>query len=166
MMKSRDKGRLSSEGLEQLLMQGNHATLPELFDADPTSIRRKITGLTYSADEPLRKAAIEGIRFLSEQRAHLQPDFFREIIRRHIWGMNDEGGNIDHSAPEIIGAVIAGRLDLYREFISILFYTAVAEPFFHESLLAALTMIEKSQAGATGELIELLEAEIRNREFL
>ena len=59
-------------------------------------------------------------RFLSENRSSLKPKYFGETIRRHIWGMNEEGSNNDWSVPEIIGGIIAGNLSLFGELTTIM----------------------------------------------
>ncbi len=158
------KEQFSPERFKQLLLEEDTDTLIKLFDKDPSSVRRLITRYSYSPNEDIQKAAIDGFYNLSKQRAITQTNFFREIIRRHIWGMNDEGGNIDWSAPEIIGAVIAGQPKLFYEFISIMFYTAYEEPFFHTSLLKALLMIERSEPGAAKAFIKKTNSVIHNND--
>ncbi|KUO60450.1 MAG: hypothetical protein APF84_06215 [Gracilibacter sp. BRH_c7a] len=116
-------------------------SLLELFDRNPNIVRRYATMATYYTDDSLRDTALEFFRFLSEKRAAIKPEYFRETIRRHIWGMNEEGGNIDWSAPEIIGIIIASEPDIFGEFASIMLTAAIAEPIFHRGMFAAVRMI-------------------------
>lgn len=115
--------------------------LLDLFDHDPNLVRKYITMATYDTDSSLGQNALEFFRFLSEKRAALKPEYFREIIRRHIWGMNEEGANIDWSAPEIIGAIVASEPDIFGEFASVMVMAAVDEPIFHKGMFAAVRMI-------------------------
>ena len=138
----------------ELLNKGDFEALPKLFDENAESLRRHLTKLSYSANDDLKARAIHGFKVLSEHRAAENQKFFLEIIRRHVWGMNEEGGNNDWSAPEIIAAVIIGQPKLYIQFIPVMFYAAVVEPFFRPSLTVALNMLEEAMPGSTGELIE------------
>lgn len=125
----------------RLLDQGDFAAITRMFDQNPLAVRRLLTRLSYAAADGPRRNAILCWRELSARRAAGRPDFFREVIRRHIWGMNDEGGNIDWSAPEIIAAVIAGAPELYKEYIPIMRMAAEAEPSLRPSLQAALAIL-------------------------
>ncbi|MDR1604951.1 MAG: hypothetical protein LBS10_09240 [Gracilibacteraceae bacterium] len=129
----------------RLLRRGDFAAITDIFDQNPLAVRRLLTRLSYAPADDLHRNGILCWRELSARRATARPDFFREVIRRHIWGMNDEGGNIDWSAPEIIGAIVAGAPELYAEFIPIMRMAAEAEPLLHPSLQAALTMLSRDQ---------------------
>ncbi len=111
------------------------------FDEDPDRVRRYLTRLSYAPDDPVRKRAVNSIRLLSQERSASMPEFFRETIRRHIWAMNEEGGNIDWSAPEIIGAVIAGNPEMFGGFFSFAYVAAVDEPTFQPSLVRAFDLV-------------------------
>ena len=134
-------GSITRDNFNALVEAGDFDAILRLFDDDPSAVRRLLTRLTYSPDAAHHANAIQAFKMLSSQRATQKPEFFREIIRRHIWGMNEEGGNIDWSAPEIIAAVIAGSPELFHSFIPIMYNTAIAEPLFHDSLHAALQLI-------------------------
>jgi hypothetical protein len=132
------------ESFYRALSQGDHQTVLTRFDSNQHRVLRHLARLTYLFDDTLRDQSIAALQMLAERRARHCPEFFREVIRRHIWGMNEEGGNIDWSAPEIIAAVIAGQPELYREFVSIMYLAAVDEPVFQDSLARALKLLEAS----------------------
>ena len=78
------------------------------------------------------------------------PEFFRETIRRHIWAMNDESGNMDWLAPEIIGQIVAAQPRMFEEFASIMIEAALKEPPFYPSLRKAVKLL----AGTDKNLIQ------------
>jgi len=133
--------RPDKDGFTRLVLQADYDAVLRQFDESPGLVRRLLTRLTFDPDTPLQKNAIQAFLVLSRERGGDNPLFFKETIRLHIWGMNDESSNIDWSAPEIIGAIIAGRLDLFGAFLPFMFYRALPEPIFRNSLLAALQLI-------------------------
>lgn len=125
----------------QLLEKNSFDQLLDKFDREPNTVRKYMTMATHSQDENFRRKAIEFFGFLAEKRAAAYPEYFREIIRRHLWGMNEESGNTDWSAPEIIGAIIAAQPELFKEFASVMIEAALPEPIFHQGLLKAVEMM-------------------------
>jgi len=125
----------------QLLEKGFFQQLLILFDQNPNMVRKYVTMATYEQDEKIRRPAIEFFGFLAEKRAAAKPEYFRETMRRHLWGMNEESGNIDWSAPEIIGAIVSAQPELFKEFAPVMIELALNEPVFHEGLLKAVKMM-------------------------
>ncbi|MCL1847819.1 MAG: hypothetical protein FWF91_07645 [Coriobacteriia bacterium] len=137
-------GEAATDAFNALVSAGDFNAVLLRFDQDPAAVRRLLTRLTYAPEAPLHSSAIEAFRHLSQHRATAMPEFFTEIIRRHLWGMNDEGGNVDWSAPEIIAAVIAGCPEQFSHFIPLMHSAASAEPTFHQSLQAALKLLDEN----------------------
>ena len=131
----------------QKLIDRQFDQLLDCFDQDNSRIRRFVTMAACQADGDLRWRAIEFFGFLARARARENPDFFREIIRRHIWGMNEEGANVDWSAPEIIGSIIANRPELYGEFATVMIGAAIDEPIFQKGMLWAAGEIAQADPG-------------------
>lgn len=148
---------ITKRGVRTIIEAGDRAALLALFDCDPSRVRRYVTRLAYSPDDPVHASVIDAIRFLAVERAADMPDFFRETIRRHLWGMNEEGGNIDWSAPEIIAAVIAGQPGLFGQFASYMICAALDEPTFHPSLRAAAALLAEADEGLVLEFRSVLE---------
>lgn len=136
-------GLISIEELNRVVCEGSFDKVLELFDVDASEVRRLLTRLTYTRETTLHTQAISAFAYLSEKRSEQNPVFFVETIRRHLWGMNEEGGNIDWSGPEIIGAIICGNIKRFSMYVPLLYNTAAPEPVFHESLEAALKRIAK-----------------------
>lgn len=134
---------------------------PELlrqFDEDPDRVRRYITRLAFSADDAVRDAAVRSFAVLSRERSGDMPDFFLETIRRHIWAMNEESGNIDWAAPEIIAAVIAGNPGRYRQNFSFAFCAAIEEESFQPSLVRAFDLLAEEDYSIVSEFADAVAA--------
>ena len=104
----------------ELLENKEFDSLLKLFDENPNMVRKYVTMAAYYTEKSLGHNAVSFFQFLSENRAASKPKYFGETIRRHIWGMNEEGSNNDWSVPEIIGGIIAGNLSLFGELTTIM----------------------------------------------
>ncbi|MCL2806821.1 MAG: hypothetical protein FWD27_01445 [Coriobacteriia bacterium] len=151
---------ITKDDFNYLILEEDYSSVLSLFDEDPFSVRRLLTQLTYAPDTQLHANAIKAFVMLSKERAQANPLFFTETIRRHIWGMNEEGGNIDWSAPEIIAAIIAGNMEQFKEFAPIMFYNALPELIFHDSLRAALLLLKAVNPELTAPYLAELDAAI------
>ncbi|RDB61502.1 hypothetical protein C1878_10730 [Gordonibacter sp. 28C] len=140
---------ITKSGVRALVEAGDERALLALFDKDPSRVRRFLTRLTRAADDPCHARAIGSFQTLSQERSERMPEFFLEIVRRCLWEMNEEGGNVAWSAPEVAGAVIAGSPARYGRFFSYLFYAAVDEPTFQPSLLAAFERVSAADPSLT-----------------
>jgi len=147
---------IGRDEFNHLILSEDYDAIVSLFDEEPGAVRRLLTRLTFDPGTPLQKNAIRAFAVLSKKRADDNKLFFTDTIRQHVWGMNDESSNIDWSAPEIIGAIIAGRLDLYSRFIPIMFYNALPEPIFHNSILSALHIIAEEDPEIAAPYLEEL----------
>lgn len=134
----------------ELLRKDAYDELMSLFDLDPSRVRRYLTMATFAEDDVIREKTVNCFGFLAKKRGRTQPEFFRETIRRHIWAMNDESGNMDWLAPEIIGQIVAAQPDLFGEFASIMIEAALQEPPFYPSLQKAVKLL----AGTDKKLIQ------------
>lgn len=156
-------GSVTKQQIRELVEEHDTVVLLALFDEDPDRVRRYLTRLAYDPDSPIHADTIECIRFLSHERSESMPTFFYETIRRHIWAMNEEGGNIDWSAPEIIGAVIAGNPHRYGEFFSFAYCAAVDELTFQPSLVRAFDIVSAADEELVSEFkpqIDMLRAQL------
>ncbi|HHW07293.1 MAG TPA: hypothetical protein GXX34_07155 [Clostridia bacterium] len=135
-MRRGQKGRIFA-----LLEREEYDEILKLFDASPDLVRRSLTMATFHPEETAGEAAVRCFGFLARARGRQQPEFFRETIRRHIWAMNDESGNMDWRGPEIIAQIVSAQPALYEEFASIMIEAALAEPVFYPSLKKAVALL-------------------------
>lgn len=79
-----------------------------------------LLGLTYSLDETVAWRAVEGLGMAAAAVADRDPQFVYGILRRLLWSLNDESGGIGWKSPQALGAIVAARPDLFREFIPLI----------------------------------------------
>lgn len=127
-----------------MLEKEDYEEILRLFDETPDLVRRYLTMATFATEPVISKQAIKCFGFLALRRGRAKPDFFRETIRRHIWAMNDESGNMDWRAPEIIGQIVAAQPVLFEEFASIMIEAALKEPVFYPSLKNAVKVLAET----------------------
>lgn len=141
----------------ELLEKEDYNELLKLFDETPDLVRRYLTMATFAEEQGISEPAVKCFGFLALKRGMAQPEFFRETIRRHIWAMNDESGNMDWRAPEIIGHIVAAQPTLFEEYASIMIEAALKEPVFYPSLKNAVRLL----AGTDQRLVEHQRARLQ-----
>lgn len=151
-------GEITKSGIRVLVEAGDMQALLARFDEDPSRVRRFLKRLAYAPDDACHANAIGCFRMLSRERSAHMPTFFREIIRRNLWEMNEEGGNVAWSAPEIAAAVVAGSPEEYGPFASYLIMAALDEPTLHPSLTAAADLLAAADPALVHEFLPELEA--------
>ncbi|MGI6224864.1 MAG: DVU0298 family protein [Peptococcales bacterium] len=88
-------------------------------------------------NSPLRWYAIEAIGRLAREMAPKEPEVYRNLIRRFLWAMNDESGNVPWSSPEGIASIIANQPFLFADFTPMLITNALDNPMCHRGMLWA-----------------------------
>ena len=94
--------------------------------------------ILYEPDAINKWNCIDAFGYLAKELADSDVEFFREIIRRFIWMMNEEGGNSNWSAPEAIGEIIYNQPKLYGHFAPIMITAAIDEEIFQKGMLWAI----------------------------
>ncbi|NLC76028.1 MAG: hypothetical protein GX750_00145 [Clostridia bacterium] len=133
-----------------MIQKEDYYGLLEHFDDNPGLVRKYLTMASFAREEKTGEQVAKCFGFLARERGASHPEFFRETIRRHIWAMNDESGNMDWSAPEIIAEIVAAQPILFEEFASIMIEAALKEPVFYPRLKKAVKVL----AGTDPKLIE------------
>ncbi|WP_417134438.1 hypothetical protein [Rubneribacter badeniensis] len=139
------------------IRERDFAALVRQFDADPYRTRRVLKQLACAPDDPDHGYVVAAFRVLSSERSAKMPEFFLETMRRSLWEMNEEGGNVAWSAPEIVAAVVAGAPDRFGSFASYLVMAALGEPTFRPSLRAAVRLLDEVDSSLLREHREDLE---------
>lgn len=78
---------------------------------------RVLTSLLCSASADLRMAAARALGRVAATLADNEPEKVRDLLRRLFWSTNDESGASGLGVPEAIAEIIAGRPDLWSEFV-------------------------------------------------
>ena len=159
----------SKQLIAQLVEERAYDALLASFDAEPDAVRRNLVRLAYDPHAPLHDETIRALRFLSQERSDAMPEFFLETMRRQLWAMNEEGGNISWSAPEIIVAVVAGNPKRFGDFFSFAFEAAVDEMVFQPSLVKAYDLMAETEPEFVAEYapkIEMLRSRLTDANYL
>ncbi len=84
---------------------------------------------------PQRWYAISALEALAEAYAKEYDEIYRNVIRRAVWAMADESGNVPWAAPEMMTAVIKARPQQYKEFVKIMITNGLDSPMCHLGVL-------------------------------
>ncbi|MBQ9020533.1 MAG: hypothetical protein IJ113_00760 [Eggerthellaceae bacterium] len=161
--------KVTKKLIEQMVEGRAYDALLASFDEDPDATRRFLVRLAYDPQAPLHDETIRVLRFLSKERSAAMPEFFLETMRRQIWAMNEEGGNIAWSAPEIVVAVVAGNPKRFGDFFSFAFEAAVDEMVFQPSLVKAFDLMAETNPEFVAEYapkIEMLRSRLTDSNYL
>ena len=79
--------------------------------------------------------AVSALEALAEAYADQYEEVYRNVIRRAVWAMADESGNVPWAAPEMMTAVIKACPQHYKEFIKIMITNGLDSPMCHLGVL-------------------------------
>ncbi|MGM9525163.1 MAG: DVU0298 family protein [Peptococcaceae bacterium] len=79
--------------------------------------------------------AISALEALAAAYAADHDEIYRNVIRRAVWAMADESGNVPWAAPEMMTAVIKACPQQYGEFIKIMITNGLDSPMCHLGVL-------------------------------
>ncbi|MEW6624474.1 MAG: DVU0298 family protein [Bacillota bacterium] len=92
----------------------------------------------YDTSSIVRWYGIEAFGILAKELADRENNLFREIIRRFLWMMNEEGGNVNWSAPQAIGEIIYNQPKLYGDMAPMMITASLDEKIFQKGMLWAV----------------------------
>lgn len=148
---------ITKEKILELVEGRDYVALLALFDEDPDRVRRFLMRLAYDPHASYHDEAIYCLQYLSHERSNAMPEFFLETMRRQLWAMNEEGGNISWSAPEIIIATVAGNPKRFGDFFSFAYEAAIDEMVFQPSLVKAYDLMAAKDASFVAQYAEEIE---------
>jgi hypothetical protein len=96
------------------------AALVSLAGEKPARVLRYLTGRLCSADETVKWNSIRALAALAGDRQRMSEERVRELLRRFLWMLSDESGNVPFGVPEACGEVLAARPELQPEFLPLL----------------------------------------------
>lgn len=79
--------------------------------------------------------AISALEALARAYAADHDEIYRNVIRRAVWAMADESGNVPWAAPEMMTAVIKACPAQYQEFVKIMVTNGLDSPMCHLGVL-------------------------------
>jgi hypothetical protein len=114
--------------VKELLHNQDIDGLVSLAEQEPKVVRILLS-LLHETEDMIRWRAIQGIGAVAVIRAQSNSESVSDLLRRLLWSMNDESGNVGWHAPEAIGEILACVPSLIDEFGPILFAYLKEEPF-------------------------------------
>lgn len=99
-------------------------------------------------DEILRWLALEALGRLAKEFSEGQDEVYRNVIRRALWAMNDESGNVPWSAPEMMAVVIKASPKQFASFIPLLITNALDNPMCHRGMLWSIGYLGEEHLAA------------------
>lgn len=86
----------------------------------------------------LRWYALSALEALAKEYASQYDEVYRNVIRRAVWAMADESGNVPWAAPEMMAVVIKACPKQYKEFVKIMVHNGLDSPMCHHGVLWAV----------------------------
>lgn len=134
--------------VQKALQQQDFDKICACFEENDASTSRYLQMYVFGLpSDPVRWTAIEYIGRLAGRYAETNDALFRNIIRRFIWQMCEEGGNVPWASSEIVGNLIANVPGVrFEEFIGPLFYHTDLNDICYAGLYWALPKLMEHHA--------------------
>ncbi len=120
--------RETKTAVRELLQNSDMDGLASRAEGDP-KVMRVLLSMLLETEDLQRWRAIQGIGAVAAVKARSKLETVSDLLRRLLWSMNDESGNVAWHAPEAIGEILARVPPLIGEFGPILFAYLREEPF-------------------------------------
>ena len=91
----------------------------------------------------LRWYALSALAQLAKEFASEYDEVYRNVIRRAVWAMADESGNVPWAAPEMMAVVIKAAPAQYKDFVKIMVHNGLDSPMCHHGVLWAVGYLGK-----------------------
>lgn len=142
-------------GMKAALKANDRDQVFAFYDSDGPQTLRVLQMYVFDRPEVLiRWRAIDMLGELADVYAKDQDEVFRNIIRRFIWQMCEEGANVPWASPEVVGAMVAavpGKQ--FEEFIGPLFFHAGLNEINHAGLFWAVGRLATHHAEQTRQFL-------------
>ena len=160
--------RLSEQQVYTLLLQRDFPGLLDLCEKDSRA-RRILWAALYNTDEHLRWPAIEAVAKLMARLWQAgQEQKVREYIRRFMWSLSDESGEMGWSAPQTVAETIFSIPELLEPYGSMMICRSLEEPTLVAGGLWGIGRLGPRIKGAVIPLQQIIleTFEIENGEIL
>jgi hypothetical protein len=111
------------------LLQGRDLEALRVWAGHEASALEFLLQLVSHGDALVRWRAVEGLGIAAEVRAAQGEEVVRERLRRLMWSMNHESGNLIWMAPDAAGEILARVPSLAAEFSRLVASFINLEPF-------------------------------------
>ena len=89
-------------------------------------------------NDAIRWHAITAFGYLTKAYADICDEPYRNVLRRCLWAMNDESGNVPWSAPEVMAAIIKAAPKYSFDFTAPMLTNGLDNPMCHSGVLWAM----------------------------
>ncbi len=104
--------------------------------------------LSYDKETLVGWRAIKAIGFAAREMLEDDYPFLRETVRKLLWSLSDESGEIGWPSPEMLGEIVSAGPEKFRDIIPLIAEVyALEETVFRSGVLYALVTI--AEAGAS-----------------
>jgi HEAT repeat protein len=90
-----------------------------------------LVGLTFHRDAQVRWRAVEALGLAAAVQAEGDREAVRDRLRRLLWSMNHESGNVMWLGPDAVGEILTAVPELADEFARVVASFIALEPFVH-----------------------------------
>ena len=94
--------------------------LVQLARRDSGKVLRFLISHLCSGDAGLKWKTVRALGVVAADREGMGEDRIRELLRRFVWLLSDESGNVPFGVPEAFGEVLAARPEFQEEFLPLL----------------------------------------------
>ena len=85
-----------------------------------STVLRYLVARLYSRDEAVKWEAVRALGAVAADPSIFDADRTAKLMRRFVWALNDESGNVPYGVPEAMGEILAVRPELQPAFLPIL----------------------------------------------
>jgi hypothetical protein len=134
----------------------------QLARLEPAKTLRYLTSRLCSADEPLKWKAVRALAAVAGDREVMSEDRIRGLLRRFVWLLSDESGNVPFGVPEAFGEVLVARPELQAEFLPLLCSLAydperIQTGSIEQGVFWALGRVGQPAAACSPEAVEAVD---------
>ncbi len=111
---------LSKTIVDEAVSNKDWPALLELARQDSAKVLRFLTARLCTGDDDMKWKAVRALGVVAGEREVTGEERVRELLRRFVWQMSDESGNVPYGIPEAFGEVLVARPELQEEFLPLL----------------------------------------------
>lgn len=124
--------------IAQYIKEANYQALIKSAAQNQAKTLKYTQSFIYgSYDDPIRWQAITAFGNLAQIYADEYDEAYRNVLRRSLWAMNDESGNVPWGAPEVMAAIIKAAPKYNYDFTAPMITNGLDNPMCHIGVLWA-----------------------------
>lgn len=125
--------------IAQYIKAADYPALVEVAAQNQAKTLKYIQSYIYGDyDDPIRWQAITAFGYLAHTYADEYDEAYRNVLRRSLWAMNDESGNVPWSAPEVMAAIIKAAPKYDYDFTAPMLTNGLDNPMCHIGVMWAI----------------------------